>query len=110
MIKIQPGAEDGSAESEVNIAKKNNDNNEGVTKVVDFLTDYICENVTESLKAVQQTFEKRMILRSLKKTGGNQRKAAKILGIKPTTLNNKIRKYGIHIKKTLFLNTDGDEA
>jgi len=40
---------------------------------------------------------------SLKLTGGNQRKAASILGIKPTTLFEKLKKYQIQ-EKDISLN------
>jgi DNA-binding protein Fis len=47
--------------------------------------------------------EKNLLLYSLKLTGGNQRKAASILGIKPTTLFEKLRKYQIQ-EKDISLN------
>ena len=40
-------------------------------------------------------FEVKLIRAALLKTGGNQRRAASLLGLKSTTLHNKIKTYGI---------------
>ncbi|HUS10743.1 MAG TPA: helix-turn-helix domain-containing protein [Pyrinomonadaceae bacterium] len=40
-------------------------------------------------------FEILMIKRALNQAGGNQRKAAQLLGIKATTLNSKVKRYGV---------------
>lgn len=40
-------------------------------------------------------FEIKLIRTALLKTGGNQRRAASLLGVKVTTLHNKIKNYGI---------------
>lgn len=40
-------------------------------------------------------FEIELILSALNQTGGRQKEAAKILGLKPTTLSEKIKRYGI---------------
>lgn len=40
-------------------------------------------------------FEIIMIKRALRQAEGNQRKAAQLLGIKATTLNSKIKRYGV---------------
>lgn len=45
--------------------------------------------------------EKRLILSVLRKVAGNQKEAANILGIKYTTLNMKIKRYGIPLRKEL---------
>ena len=42
-----------------------------------------------------QRFETEIICRALKKTGGHQRRAARMLGVKVSTLNAKIKRYGI---------------
>lgn len=54
------------------------------------------------LKDFLSDIELRLIVFSLNEANGNQRKAAKILGIKPTTLNEKLRKYNIGFRKTLI--------
>jgi len=40
-------------------------------------------------------FEIKLIRAALLRSGGNQRRAATILGLKTTTLHNKIKSYGI---------------
>ena len=42
-------------------------------------------------------FETHLILAALEKTRGNQLQAARLLGVKHTTLNAKIKRYGISI-------------
>jgi len=42
-----------------------------------------------------RSFETNLILAALEKTRGNQLRAARLLGVKPTTLNAKIKRYGI---------------
>ena len=42
-----------------------------------------------------EKFETGLIKLALKQTGGNQAKASRLLKIKPTTLNSKIKVYGI---------------
>ncbi|MBC7901333.1 MAG: hypothetical protein H7070_14915 [Saprospiraceae bacterium] len=44
-------------------------------------------------------FEVKLIRTALLKTGGNQRRAAILLGVKVTTLHNKIKTYGINFIK-----------
>jgi DNA-binding NtrC family response regulator len=44
-----------------------------------------------------QRFEVGLIRRALLRTGGNQRRAARLLGLIPTTLYEKIKRYGISI-------------
>jgi transcriptional regulator with GAF, ATPase, and Fis domain len=40
-------------------------------------------------------FERQLIEGALRRTGGVQKQAAEILGLKPTTLNEKIKRLGI---------------
>jgi DNA-binding NtrC family response regulator len=42
-----------------------------------------------------QRYESELIRHALLRTGGNQRRAAKLLGVKVTTLNCKIKRLGI---------------
>ena len=43
-----------------------------------------------------RTYETVLIRRALKLTGGNQKKAARLLSLLPSTLNDKIKRYQIH--------------
>jgi DNA-binding NtrC family response regulator len=49
----------------------------------------------ESLKQRVAAFERRLIQEALWLAGGNQRRAAAALGCLPTTLNEKMRRYGL---------------
>ena len=49
-----------------------------------------------------RNFETDLICCALIKAGGSQRKAAQLLGIKFTTLNSKIKKYGINPNGLVF--------
>jgi DNA-binding NtrC family response regulator len=51
------------------------------------------------LKEFIDDLEKCIILSALSKVGGNQKKAARALGIKYTTLNEKIKRYNIRFQK-----------
>ena len=44
-----------------------------------------------------QRYEMELIRSALHRTRGNQRRAAKLLGVKVTTLNCKIKRYGISV-------------
>jgi two-component system response regulator PilR (NtrC family) len=52
-----------------------------------------------SLKDVITDFEKRLIESSLDAAGGVQKRAAELLHIKPTTLNEMIKRYDIHPRR-----------
>lgn len=63
-------------------------------------------SVRLQLKDFLGTLERNLLLYCLKLTGGNQRKAALILGIKPTTLFEKLKKYQIQEKVFAFNDKD----
>jgi DNA-binding NtrC family response regulator len=50
-----------------------------------------------------QRYEIELIRSALQRTRGNQRRAAKLLGVKVTTLNCKIKRYGITASETAEL-------
>jgi DNA-binding NtrC family response regulator len=54
-----------------------------------------------------QRYESELIREALQRTSGNQRRAAKLLGVKVTTLNCKIKRLGI---RDGFLSTDYTDA
>ncbi len=51
-------------------------------------------------------FEESLIRSALIRTGGRQRRAAKILGVKVTTLNAKIKRFGINWEQLAGVSTD----
>ena len=53
------------------------------------------------LSDMVRDFEIKLIRTALLKTGGNQRRAASLLGVKNTTLHNKIKMYGIEPVKVM---------
>ncbi len=55
-------------------------------------------------------FETDLIRRALIRAGGNQRRAARLLGVKVTTLNTKIKRYKIPTDTVLGNFTARDEA
>ncbi|HSR69976.1 MAG TPA: sigma-54 dependent transcriptional regulator [Acidobacteriota bacterium] len=58
---------------------------------------YKIMNEGASLKEMVQEFEKSLIVTALKKTDWNQKKAASILRVNPTTLNEKLKRLEIRI-------------
>ena len=52
-------------------------------------------NARLGLQQEMQRYESELIRQALRRTGGNQRRAAKLLGVKVTTLNCKIKRLGI---------------
>ena len=57
-----------------------------------------------SLKEFTNNLEKKIIEHTLELTSGNQRRAASILGIRQTTLYEKIKRYGLKKEKLDFSN------
>jgi DNA-binding NtrC family response regulator len=59
-------------------------------------------------------YECLLIRRALRLTGGSQRKAAQLLGLNTSTLNDKIKRYGIiierHTAEMEMLSTSGESA
>jgi len=56
-------------------------------------------NRMASLKEFLADIEKSLILAALEKTKGDQKMAAEILGLKPITLHEKIKRFHIYIRK-----------
>ena len=63
-----------------------------------------------SFKDVTTDFEKRLIESTLEAAGGVQKKAAELLHIKPTTLNEMIKRYDIRPKRRRSDNGSGPDA
>ena len=61
-----------------------------------------CSVKSMSLKEFLEDFEKRLIIRILSRANGNRKKTARLLGIKYTTLHQKLRKYNINFKKMAY--------
>jgi transcriptional regulator with GAF, ATPase, and Fis domain len=78
----------------------NTEYHEAQVDPIGLFIEYICQQRKISLKDFLTRVELNLIILSLNETNGNQRKAAKILGLKPTTLNEKLRRYKIGFRKT----------
>ncbi len=55
-------------------------------------------NSSLNLKEKTSEFQKKLILTALEKSGGVQKKAAEMLGLKPTTLNEMIKRLKINVR------------
>jgi hypothetical protein len=67
--------------------------------VLGLFIDYLSREKPFRLKDLMETIEKGVILKTLGTCGGNQKEAAHCLGIKYTTLNQKVKKYGIRFQR-----------
>jgi two-component system response regulator HydG len=48
-----------------------------------------------TLKSLVESYERRVIEEALRGAGGNQRRAARALGVLPTTLHEKMKRLGL---------------
>lgn len=55
------------------------------------------EGSMRTLKERVDAFERRLIMVALERAGGNQHRAALALGVRPTTLNEKLKRFGIGV-------------
>lgn len=69
---------------------------------VEYLEEQGANNASCALDLQSEVhrFEAEMIRSALIRTGGRQRRAARLLGMKTTTLNSKIRRYQIDVNET----------
>lgn len=74
------------------------------------LVDYFCIGQSLPLNEVLLYVEKAAILTALAKANGNQKDAALSLGMKYTTLFEKIRRYNINVRKKTVFDIIYDEA
>ena len=69
------------------------------------------DNVTElNLQKEVHGFEAAIIRSALAKTGGRQRRAARLLGVKVTTLNTKIKRHKINLDEVVGYPPDDDSG
>ncbi len=57
--------------------------------------DSVVATPERSLKEMVDDYERRLIAEALQASVGNQRRAARSLGVLPTTLNEKIKRLGL---------------
>jgi two-component system, NtrC family, nitrogen regulation response regulator GlnG len=68
-------------------------------RALEFDEKFFNEKKGELYKSVVGTIERRLIEHVLKKTEGNQLKAARILGINRNTLRSKVKQFSIDARK-----------
>jgi DNA-binding NtrC family response regulator len=64
-----------------------------------FFVKYFFKQSNIPLKKFMAKMEKIIILNALFEVNGGQKKASEMLGLKYTTLNEKVKKYGIRVRK-----------
>ena len=77
-------------------------------KVVETLEEFQSRSVQHPVRLFDEVerFEKTLIESALKLTGGHQTRAAKLLGVKLTTLHSKIKNYRISARRFAMSATD----
>jgi transcriptional regulator of acetoin/glycerol metabolism len=64
--------------------------------------EYFCMSRTLPLKELIENLERTIIIRALSRFNGNQKEVARFLGVKYTTLNEKVKKYNIYFRKAPY--------
>ena len=70
----------------------------------DIFAEYWCSMIPLNLRSLIDELERSVIIIILNKVNGNQRIAAEALGMRPQTFHEKLKKYGIYLKKTPLIN------
>ena len=70
---------------------------------VGLIVDYLGRDEAIDLKILMEAIERGLILKALRRAGGNQKEAARILGLKYTTLNQKVKKHRIRFLRRVRL-------
>jgi len=58
------------------------------------------------LKSLLQAYERQIIVAALRASDGNQRRAARALGLLPTTLHEKMKRLGIRVHRSSEVEDD----
>ncbi len=72
-------------------------------RVACLFAEYLCWKEKRPVTVLFRTMERRIILDVLERVDGHQRRASRILGLKYTTLNCKIKRYGIRFTRRAYL-------
>jgi DNA-binding NtrC family response regulator len=68
-------------------------------KALNFFVDCFCLKNDVDLKEFLENLERNIIVNALSRFNGNQKNTARYLGLKHTTLHQKVKKYNIHFRK-----------
>jgi DNA-binding NtrC family response regulator len=71
-------------------------------EVFDLFIEYFCVRQRVPFKELIDSVEKSILLHALAQCNGNQRSAAEFLGMKYTTLNEKLKRFNIQFAKRPF--------
>jgi DNA-binding protein Fis len=71
-------------------------------EVFELFIEYFCIRQRVPFKELIDSIEKSILIRALLQCRGNQKNAAKFLGIKYTTLNEKLKRYDVRFDKKPF--------
>jgi len=69
------------------------------TEIFNFFIEHFYLKEAVQLKEFLENLERNILIKTLTKFNGNQKNAAKFLGLKHTTLHEKVKKYNIHFRK-----------
>ncbi len=70
--------------------------------LLNVVLDRFCSADALSLKEFMEHLERRLIVRMLFRANGNRKETAKLLGLKYTTLHEKLKKHNIHFKNMAY--------
>jgi DNA-binding NtrC family response regulator len=70
--------------------------------IIKLFIEYFCIKKRVPFKELISSLERMIIIRALSQFNGNQRKTAQFLGMKYTTLNEKVKRYNIRIQNRAF--------
>lgn len=73
-------------------------------EILDQFLEIVSNSSDVSLSNIMTNFEKTILMRALSQFNGNLKKTSNFLGIKYTTLHQKMKKYNICIRKSPFVN------
>ena len=74
------------------------------SEILDQFLEIFSNGRDVSLANIMINFEKAILMRALSQFHGNLKKTSIFLGIKYTTLHQKMKKHNIYIRKSPFLN------
>jgi DNA-binding NtrC family response regulator len=61
----------------------------------------VADDPTADLRSRVRAYERKLLLSALAAAGGNQRKAAAMLGLLPTTFHEKLKRHGIRPRRVI---------
>jgi len=97
LFKIEQGLKNFASYEDDSLSKENM-----WETLLNVVFDRFCSTESLSLKEFMDDLERRLIVRMLFRANGNRRETAKLLGIKYTTLHEKLKKHNIHFRNMAY--------